>query len=228
MDPISMIDPDDFAHLFQAPILTGLTRNQKHALLSACTSRLLKPSTYVLRQGETTQGSYFIASGRVEVCYVDSSGNQVIVHIGTPGEMLGEVEALSGRPCAASCQTLTEATVLFCPAKALYTHVPPQILIPNLCTLLHDRLMRENRNRTADHYYSADQRIRLYLRDLTSEADDSVRISQSQLGVVIGCSRQTVNKMLGELRDEGVIELGRNAVRVLDRARLADGAPVIE
>ena len=115
-----MIDPDDFAHLFQAPILTGLTRNQKHALLSACTSRLLKPSTYVLRQGETTQGSYFIASGRVEVCYVDSSGNQVIVHIATPGEMLGE------------------------------------------------------------------------------------------------------------LRDEGVIELGRNAVRVLDRARLADGAPVIE
>lgn len=223
-----MIDPHDYAHLFQAPILTGLTRDQKHALLAACTSRLMKSSAYVLRQGETTQGSYFIASGRVEVCYVDSSGNQVIVHIATAGEMLGEVEALSGRPCAASCQALTDTTVLFCPAKALYTHVPTQILIPNLCTLLHDRLMRENRNRMADHYYTADQRMRLYLRQLTSESDNSVRISQSQLGVVIGCSRQTVNKMLGELRDDGIIELGRNAVRVLDRARLADGAPAME
>ena len=58
--------------------------------------------------------------------------------------------------------------------------------------------------------------------------DNAVRISQSQLGVVIGCSRQTVNKMLGELRDDGIIELGRNAVRVLDPARLADGAPVPE
>lgn len=223
-----MIDPHDHAHLFQAPILRGLSRDQKYALLASCTSRLLKPLSYVLRQGETTQGSYFIASGRIEVCYVDSSGNQVIVHIATAGEMLGEVEAFSGRPCAASCQALTQTTVLFCPVKALYAHVPPQILIPNLCTLLHDRLMRENRNRMADHYYSADQRIRLYLRQLTSDSDNAVRISQSQLGVVIGCSRQTVNKMLGELRDDGIIELGRNAVRVLDPARLADGAPVPE
>ncbi|MGN7867315.1 Crp/Fnr family transcriptional regulator [Paracoccus sp. 22332] len=223
-----MLDPHDYAHLLQAPILTGLTREQKSALLSACTVRALKPATPFLRQGEPTQGSYFIASGRVEVCYVDSSGNQVIVHIATTGEMVGEVEALSGRPCAASCQTLTDTTVLFCPTKALYAHVPPKILIPNLCTLLHDRLMRENRNRMADHYYSAEQRIRLYLRQLTSDSDDSVRISQSQLGVVIGCSRQTVNRMLGELRDAGVIELGRNSVRVLDPARLADGAPATE
>ncbi|SNR32908.1 Crp/Fnr family transcriptional regulator [Paracoccus sediminis] len=224
-----MIDPSDYAHLFDAPILVGLSRDQKHALLSSCTARVLKSATYVLRQGETTTGSYFIASGRVEVGYVDSSGNQVIVHTAISGEMLGEVEALSGRPCAASCLTMPDTTVLFCPAKALYAHVPPQILIPNLCTILHDRLMRENRNRMADHYYNADQRIRLYLRQLTSDSDDGLlRISQSQLGVVIGCSRQTVNKMLGELRDEGIIELGRNAVRVLDRTRLEDGAPVLE
>lgn len=223
-----MIDPQEYAHLFHAPILDGLKREQKHALLANCTARLLKPSTQILRQGETTDGSYFIASGQVEVCYVDSAGNQVIVHIASAGEMIGEVEALSGRPCAASCQTLTDATVLFCPVKALFAHVPPQILIPNLCTLLHDRLMRENRNRTADHYYSAKQRIRLYLCQLTSDAISAVSISQSQLGVVIGCSRQTVNKLLGELRDEGIIELGRNAVRVLDRARLADGAPMSE
>lgn len=220
-----MIDPSDYAHLFDSQILSGLTRDQKFALLASCTARVLKSATYILRQGELTTGSYFIALGRVEVCYVDSAGNQVIVHIATAGEMLGEVEALSGRPCAASCQTLTETTVLFCPAKALYAHVPPQFLIPNLCTILHDRLMRENRNRTADHYYNAEQRIRLYLRELTSDSDNAVRISQSQLGVVIGCSRQTVNRMLGELRDAGIIELGRNAVRVLDRVRLADGAP---
>lgn len=223
-----MIEPSEFAHLHDAPILAGLSQGQKDALLASCTVRILKTPTYVLRQGETTTGSYFIAAGRVEVGYVDSSGNQIVVHTATPGEMLGEVEALSGRPCAASCLTMPDTTVLFCPAKVLYAHVPSQILIPNLCTILHDRLMRENRNRMADHYYNAEQRIRLYLSDLTTDADNAVRISQSQLGVVIGCSRQTVNKMLGELRDEGIIELGRNAVRVLDRARLADGAPAVE
>lgn len=223
-----MIDLADFSHLLNAPILSGLTPAQKRALLVACTPRILRAPTHILRQGEPTTGSYFIASGRVEVGYVDSSGNQVIVHMATPGEMLGEVEALSGRPCACSCLTLPDTIVLFCPAKALYAHVPPQILIPNLCGILHDRLMRENRNKAADHYYNAEQRIRLYLCELTSDSDNAVHISQSQLGVLIGCSRQTVNKMLGELRDQGLIELGRNTVRVLDRDRLADGAPLVE
>ena len=34
--------------------------------------------------------------------------------------------------------------MLFCPSRALLAHVPPQILITNLCSLLHDRLMRED------------------------------------------------------------------------------------
>lgn len=223
-----MIDPSDYAHLFDSPIMAGLSQEQKQALLASCTLRILKKPTYILRQGEQTTGSYFISAGRVEVGYIDSSGNQVIVHMANPGEMLGEVEALSGRPCACSCLTLPDTTVLFCPKKALYTHVPSQILIPNLCTILHDRLMRENRNKAADHYYNAQQRIRLYLRELTSDSDNAVHISQSQLGVVIGCSRQTVNRMLGELRDQGIIELGRNAVRVLDRARLGEDDPAAE
>ncbi|MFC3170081.1 Crp/Fnr family transcriptional regulator [Paracoccus fontiphilus] len=223
-----MVDPLDYAHLFDARILTGLSKDQKHALLASCTARVLKSPTTILRQGEQTTGGYLVASGRVEVNYVDSSGNQVIVHIASAGEMLGEVEALSGRPCACSCLTMPDTTVLFCPAKALCTHMPSEVLIPNLCALLHDRLMRENRNKAADHYYTAQQRLRLYLQQLTSESEDAVRISQSQLGVVIGCSRQTVNRMLGELRDEGIIELGRNAVRILDQARLAAGAPVME
>lgn len=223
-----MIDLSDYASLLGAPMLSGLTPVQKRALLAACTPRILRSPTHILRQGEPTNGSYFIVSGRVEVSYVDRSGNQVVVHTAIAGEMIGEVEALSGRPCAASCLSTPDTTVLFCPAKALHLHVPPQILISNLCTILHDRLMRENRNRTADHYYNAEQRVRLYLRQLTSDTDNAVRISQSQLGLVIGCSRQTVNKMLGELRDAGIIELGRNAVRILDRARLADGAPGAE
>lgn len=223
-----MADPSDYEHLFEAPILAGLSRDQKRALLAACTPRVLKSPTVLLHQGETTTGSYFIAAGWIEVSYVDAAGNQMIVHIATTGEMMGEVEALSGRPCAATCQTMGETTVLFCPAKALYAHVPPTILIPNLCTLLHDRLLRENRNRTADHYYTAEQRIRMYLRQLTGDSEEAVHISQSQLGVATGCSRQTVNRMLGELRDEGIIELSRNAVRVLDRTRLAAGAPLAE
>lgn len=223
-----MIDPVDNEHLSDAPILVGLTQAQKHALLAACVVRMLKPGSSILSQGEPTGGAYLIASGRIEVSYVDSNGNEIIVHTARAGEMVGEIEALSGLPCAASCIALTTATVLFCPTKVLYAHIPPQILIPNLCVALYGRLQRENRNRTADHYYSAEQRLRMHLRQMIGDSAEAVQVSQSQLGVMIGCSRQTVNRMLGELRDEGIIEMSRNAVRVLDLVRLGDGAPVTD
>lgn len=209
-------------------MLDGLSQDEKRAFLGACTARVLKAPAAILRQGEPAPGGFLVVTGRVEVDYVDASGNPVIVHTALPGEMLGEVEALSGRPCACSCVAAPDTTVLFCPVRVLYAHIPPRLLIRNLCDTLYDRMVRESRNKAADHYCNAEQRLRLHLHRLTDNGTDTVRLSQSQLGVLIGCSRQTVNPMLGRLREQGIIELGRGAIRVLDRDRLADGTPVAE
>lgn len=223
-----MIDLCDYAPLFDAPILNGLSRDDKRAFFSACTVRTLKSPTPILRQGEVTAGSFLVVSGQVEVDYVDASGNPVIVHTALAGEMLGDVEALSGRPCACSCVAAPDTMVLFCPTQVLHAYIPPRLLIRNLCDALYNRMVRESRNKAADHYYNAEQRLRLHLHTLTDNGTDAIRISQSQLGIVIGCSRQTVNPMLGRLRDQGIIEMGRGVIRVRDRARLADGAPVAD
>lgn len=223
-----MTDPCEYAPLFDAPLLNGLSRDDKRAFFSACAVRAFKSPTPILRQGELTPGSFLVVVGQVEVDYVDASGNPVIVHTALPGEMLGDVEALSGRPCACSCVTAPDTTVLFCPTPVLHTFIPPRLLVRNLCDALYSRMVRESRNKAADHYYNAEQRLRLHLHNLTDNGTDAIRISQSQLGIVIGCSRQTVNPMLGRLRDQGIIELGRGMIRVRDRARLADGAPAAE
>lgn len=209
-------------------MLEGLSHDEKRAFLTACIPRVLKSPSSILRQGEPTAGSFLVVTGQVEVNYVDASGNPVIVHTARPGEMLGEVEALSGRPCACSCVTAPDTTVLFCPTRVLQTHIPPRLLIRNLCDALYDRMVRESRNKAADHYLSAEQRLRLHLHRLSGNGTEAVRISQSQLAVLIGCSRQTVNPMLGRLRDQGIVELGRGAIRVLDRDRLADGMAAAE
>lgn len=209
-------------------MLEGLSQDEKRAFLAACVPRVLKAPTPILRQGEPTAGSFLVAAGQVEVNYVDASGNPVIVHTARPGEMVGEVEALTGRPCACSCVTAPDTTVLFCPTRVLHAHIPPRLLIRNLCDALYDRMVRESRNKAADHYCNAEQRLRLHLHKLSGNGSDAIRISQSQLGILIGCSRQTVNPMLGRLRDQGIVELGRGTIRVLDRDRLADGTPMTD
>jgi len=204
----------------ETELLDGLGVAQKRALLAECQFRSFRTPRDILRQGEVIDGFYMVEHGQVEVTYIDRQGNSIIVHIAGPGEVLGEVEALSGKPCAASCKALADARLLYCTAAQLLKHVPAEVLVVNLASVLHDRLLRDNRQRSIDHFLTAHQRICLYLLQFTTAAQPELRINQTDLAALAGCSRQTVNRKLNELRLHDVIEISRGRVRVLLRAPL--------
>jgi CRP-like cAMP-binding protein len=47
-------------------------------------------------------------------------------------------------------------------------------------------------------------------------------VTHQQLGDVVGASRETVTKVLGQFQAEGVVQVRHRRVRVLDPDRLAD------
>ncbi len=207
--------------LADAELLRGLTPVQRHALLADCPTQTHPAFTDLLRQGEQAQGCFIVVQGRVEISAIDRQGNAMIVHVAGPGEVVGEVEIFSGRPCVATCTALPGTTLLSCTAEILWRHVPPQVLVRNFADILHDRLQRDIRLRTIGQFYSAEQRICLYIEQFTAPDYPETRLSQAYLATLASCSRQTVNRTLGEMRKQGIIELRRGTIRVLDRARLA-------
>ncbi|MTH78074.1 Crp/Fnr family transcriptional regulator [Paracoccus aestuariivivens] len=207
-------------HLIDAELLNGLTDAQKRAFLSDCQIREFPSPKDILLQGETTDLFYLVDRGQVEVTYIDNHGNSIIVHLAGPGEILGEIEALSHRPCAATCRALANSSLLVCNTAAVLKHVPPQQLIINLAGLLHDRLARDNRQRSVDNYLTADQRIDHYLHQFSSELQPELFISQAYLATLAGCTRQTVNRRIGNLRQQGIVEISRGRIRVLKRDAL--------
>lgn len=215
-----MTMPPSASPLMEAELLDGLGPAQKRALLGECQPRNFRTAKDILWQGEVTEGFYLVEHGQVEVTYIDHQGNSIIVHIAGPGEVLGEIEALSGKPCAASCKALADTRLLYCTAAQLLKHIPAEILVVNLASVLHDRLLRDNRQRSIDHFLTADQRICLYLLQFTTAAQPDLRINQTDLAALAGCSRQTVNRKLNELRLRDVIEISRGRVRVLLRPPL--------
>ncbi|MFN4100059.1 MAG: Crp/Fnr family transcriptional regulator [Pararhodobacter sp.] len=204
----------------EGELLRGLTPAQRQALQADCTIQTYLEATEILRQDEPATGCSVILRGRVEISHIDRQGNAVIVHVAGPGEVVGEVEIFSHRPCVATCTAMTNTTVLFCTAEALLRHIPAPLLVENFSNILHDRLHRDIRLRSIGQFYSAEQRICLYLEQFTTPEYPETRLSQAYLASLASCSRQTVNRKLGELRKLGIIEVKRGTIRVLDRARL--------
>ena len=206
-------------------LLHGLGEAELRHFLAGCSLLHYGNPTEILRQDEPADLCYLILKGRVEVSVIDINGNRVLAHIAGPGEVMGEVEIFSGRPCAATCTTLPDTTLSAFTAAQVMAHLPAEKLLRNFAGIFHDRLTRDSRQQSVAMFYTAEDRIRIYLLSLSAPDRPMVQISQSTLAGLAGCSRQTVNQTLAQLRAAGIVALMRGAVRILDRARLQGPRP---
>ncbi|WP_018000853.1 Crp/Fnr family transcriptional regulator [Paracoccus sp. N5] len=200
-------------------LLDGISPERRRAFYAECTPRAYPQGAEILRQGEEAYAAFLIVEGRVEVTFVDVNGNTVLAHVAGPGEVMGEVELFSGKTCAASCRALPDSKLLIFNEALLMKYVSAQRLLKNFAAILHGRLVRDNRLHAIAQFYPAEARICLHLLRLSSDRAE-VHVSQSQIALLAGCTRQTVNRTLAQLRDQRIIEMGRGMIRVLDPGRL--------
>ena len=67
--------------------------------------------------------------------------------------------------------------------------------------------------------------MRLAREGGTPTADGAIRLrtnlTQGDLAAMVGCTRQSVNKLLGQFTDDGLVRLERDAIVVTDLEGLA-------
>lgn len=209
-----------YPNLLRANILANLPDDTKFSFIDQCHMRCCAAPTEFLSQGSPAPGLFLIAQGRVEVSYCDAEGNNTLIYIAGAGEVLGEVEALTDNPCAATCTTLPNTTLLFCPTQQVLDQIGSIDFFRSVLVTMYERLMRDNRLLIINQFYTLDQRLCIYLCQLSSPRRPEVSISQEQLAAMLGCSRQTINRKLATLRDLGLISLRKGTIRVEMRDEL--------
>lgn len=189
----------------------------------------------LLQQGEPGDKVLVIESGRAKVTYVTSGGRELVLRFCGPGELVGELAVLDGRPRLSSIVALEEVEALVIPAgdfrALLLSH-------PGIAWLL--LVMLSKRFRDADlkrvEFGASDTvgRIAARLVELGERygenRDGAVHIelplSQDELGAWTGASRAGVAAALRTLRDLGWIETGRRRMVLLDSEALRARATI--
>jgi len=208
-----------FPHLIKSEILSDLDTEFKKDFLNACVVRFYRLPALIFEQGEPADGMILIAHGYVDVTYTGEDGQQLFLARAKTGDTLGDSEAVSDEPCAASGKTSSNATVLFCPKPLLVRSLQSFGFIKNMTRIFHRRLVYDNWVKHISQFGAVGQRLRGYLYVLSENAG-KISETQSYLANVVGCSRQTINRELARLREEGVIEQNGSEILVLDRAAL--------
>ena len=107
-----------------------------------------------------------------------------------------------------------EAELAGDPEKLALLRSYPDRLLPSF-----DRLVRDNAYKFVDSFYPVEQRLCDYLHRL-SVGNPVVAKTQAELAGLLGCARQTLNRELKHLRQQGIIELEKGKIRVIDRPTL--------
>ncbi len=150
-----------------------------------------------------------------------------ITFTGVPsGGWFGEGTVLKGEPYRYNIQALRDSSVAGIPAETFMWVLDRSIGFNRfVMNQLNERLGQFIAAREIDRLSHPDERVArslsaLFHPVLYPGVGDVLRITQQELGYLVGLSRQRVNESLAALRAAGVIGVAYGGVRVADLERL--------
>jgi len=190
-------------------------------LMARGTVRRFRAGAVLLRQG--TPGTYVLAlaEGRVMVSRVSASGEELIVAIGDPGEILGDMTVLDRAPRSATVTALIPCTVHVLSSEQFQVLIRRHDAADAVARHAFARVRAAEQARFEISALPVAQRLACALVRLTADGSaDGIGLSQDQLARLIGASRNAVVAALARLRNQGIIATSRRRLVIRDPGAL--------
>jgi CRP/FNR family cyclic AMP-dependent transcriptional regulator len=188
----------------------------------------------IFHQGDPGDSLYIIETGAVKIVLPspEGAGEAILATLG-PGDFFGELVLLDGaeRSATAIAHEATTALVLRRDAFSRLIDTVPS-LSRELLAALAAELRRLTRHVEELYFLDLPGRLARRIVRMAREADPAASglvtldwtFSQSELAGMIGGTRQTVNRLLGDFTAEGLIRIERDTLVVPDLDRLERAA----
>jgi CRP/FNR family transcriptional regulator, cyclic AMP receptor protein len=223
---------DSFAvdALARCPLFEHAERDILQSLANRLRRRRFRRNEVIFHQGDPGDSLHVVAAGAVKILLPSAGGEEAIIATLRPGDFFGELALLDGAPRSATATAVEPSETLVLPRSVF------QELLDNI-TGLRDALLfglaYELRRLTGHveelHFLDLAGRLAMRLTRLAreEEADAHGRIrldwpyTQSDLAAMIGGTRQSVNRLLSILVDEGLISIQPDELIITDLDQLA-------
>ncbi len=213
-----------FAHVEPA----GLT-----ILARAMVTRRFRRNEVIFHQGDPGDSLHVLARGAVKIVLPSPEGDEAIIATLNPGDFFGELALLDGAPHSATATAVEQVETLS------LARAPFQQLLDGdrgLRMALLSGMAAELRRLTGHveelHFLDLAGRLAMRLVRLARErdpnADAEVRLdwpfTQSDLANMIGGTRQSVNKLLSQLVEDGLLVIEHDTLVISDLQALSERA----
>ena len=198
----------------------------------AASARLVryKPQMTIFQKGDPGASMMAVVTGRVKICTFSLEGKEMVLNYIDRGGLFGEIALLDGQPRSADAVAIEETELLLLERNRVMPILSanPQIaaqVITVLCQrvrqaseALEDALLRDAPSRVARGL------LRL-ARTFGKPAGKGglkldIKLSQQQLGSLIGITRESTNRCIVEWSRAGYVTVNAGFITIMDREAL--------
>lgn len=201
----------------------GLDPRTLEAISRSASSQVFEPGQLVILEGEPAAGLYIVQHGWLKVSKIAVDGREQILQFLESGEAFNAVSVFSGAPNPASVTALESARVWMIGRETMLQLLDTQprmarlIIqdlagrVTNLVSLVEDLSLRTVEARLA----------RLLLEQASGDRLQRPKwATQAEMASRLGTVPDVVSRALRKLAERGLIQVGRQEIRILNRSEL--------
>jgi CRP/FNR family cyclic AMP-dependent transcriptional regulator len=225
---------DKAALLSRSPLFSDLTPEEVGGLLKYAVTKRVAAGGIAFHKGGPGNEMFALISGGVKIVTLSDEGKEVVLAILAPGDVFGELSMIDGRARTATVVAVENSALLVLERSQVIPFLErhPKVaikMLEGICKrlrmtdeLLEDVVFLDLPSRLAKRLLSLAEH---YGKNTGQGRRIELKLSQAEIGNMVGTSRESVNKQLRMWGDEGVISMERGHITVLQPNKLKHFAP---
>ncbi|MCD9015123.1 response regulator [Parachryseolinea silvisoli] len=188
--------------------------------------RSFKRKDLIFMEGQTPNDLYFIEKGQVKTYKVNYDGKELITGILKEGDFFGFVPLLEDKIYSESAEVIEDARVTIIPKMDFITLIYSSKDVARKFIKMLSNNLEEIEERLLDiAYQSVRQRVANALlkmgeRFACDRKDGLITIARKDISNIVGTATESLNRTLADFKDEGLIEISGDGLKVINKAKL--------
>lgn len=189
-------------------------------IFAGCAPDVFPAGKSLFMQDDPPERIYGLLSGTVEISILSPEGDKLVANLVQPPSLIGEIGCLDGAERTASAICRTACSIVSLSRAQLLDRLErdPKLSLAVIAFLC--RRLRWVSSELGDQtFLDIESRLAkrlLMLSQTLAGKDGWIAISQSELAQTLGATRESINKTLNDWRSQGLIDIKRGQLKLVN------------
>ncbi len=210
-------------HLTTMELFQGLSEQDQEELDRMTTMTTVRKGKIFYRPEDRGEVIFILKKGAVQLYRISPEGKKLVIYTLNDGSMFGEMSLLGQRMHNTFAEAITDCTICVMNRDDLERLIlnRPQIAL-RILEITGNRLRETEEQLEALAFKSIPSRLAALLLRLARDGDEVVGLTHQDLAEMIGTYRETTTQTLNDMKAQGILEIGRRRITILDKEKLAE------